>query len=218
MSFIEIVGQCNLATEAIAFLQTEEVDLLFLDINMPKIKGLDFLRTLKNPPLAIITSAYQEYALESFELDVCDYLLKPFRFDRFLKAVNKAQEVYQMKVGENTIAGEGNHKGLPQQKSTQLFIKADKRLINIDLSEIYYFESYGNYVKVWLKDQFHLTPRTLTSFVEQVPDNDFYRIHKSFLINRKYIDYVEGNFLLMKNGKQLPIGKNHRSDFKQFLK
>ena len=218
VSFIEIVGQCNLATEAISFLQDQEVDLLFLDINMPKIKGLDFLRTLKNQPLAIITSAYQEYALESFELDVCDYLLKPFRFDRFLKAVNKAQEVYQLKAGENTIMAEGNHKGLSLQESTQLFIKADRRLINIDLTEVYYFESYGNYVKVWLKDQFHLTPRTLTSFVEQVPDNDFYRIHKSFLINRKFIDYVEGNFLLMKNGKQLPIGKNHRSDFKQFLK
>ncbi len=214
VSFIEIVGQCNLATEAITVLQNQAVDLLFLDINMPKIKGLDFLRTLKNPPLAIITSAYQEYALESFELDVCDYLLKPFRFDRFLKAVNKAQEMYQLRqvnsVGNDTKQEFGT-------TETQLFIKADKRLINIDLTEIYYFESYGNYVKVWLKDQFHLTPRTLTSFVEQVSENDFYRIHKSFLINRKYIDYVEGNFLLMKNGKQLPIGKNHRSDFKQFL-
>jgi len=212
VSFIEVVGQCNLATEAISMLQNQAVDLLFLDINMPKIKGLDFLRTLKNPPLVIITSAYQEYALESFELDVCDYLLKPFRFDRFLKAVNKAQEVYQLKnapIEENTTSGGAE---------SQLFIKADKRLININLTEVYYFESYGNYVKVWLRDQFHLTPRTLTSFVEQVPENDFYKIHKSFLINRKYIDYVEGNFLLMKNGKQLPIGKNHRSDFKQFLK
>ncbi len=212
VSFIEIVGQCNLATEAISFLQNQAVDLLFLDINMPKIKGLDFLRTLKNPPLAIITSAYQAYALESFELDVCDYLLKPFRFDRFLKAVNKAQEMHQLRQGSITSE-------LPKKEmDTTLFIKADKRLINVDLSEIYYFESYGNYVKVWLRDQFHLTPRTLTSFVEQVPENDFYRIHKSFLIHRKYIDYVEGNFLLMKNGKQLPIGKNHRSDFKQFLK
>ena len=201
-----------MATEAISFLQNESVDLLFLDINMPKIKGLDFLRTLKNPPLAIITSAYQEYALESFELDVCDYLLKPFRFDRFLKAANKAQEMHQLRQG-STLSE------MPKKEmDTTLFIKADKRLINVDLSEIYYFESYGNYVKVWLKDQFHLTPRTLTSFVEQVPENDFYRIHKSFLINRKYIDYVEGNFLLMKNRKQLPIGKNHRSDFKQFLK
>lgn len=212
VSFIEIVGQCNLATEAISVLQNQEVDLLFLDINMPKIKGLDFLRTLKNPPIAIITSAYQEYALESFELDVCDYLLKPFRFDRFLKAVNKAQEVYQLK--NTTIEESTTSSG----DESQLFIKADKRLININLAEIYYFESYGNYVKVWLKDQFHLTPRTLTSFVDQVPEKEFYKIHKSFLINRKYIDYVEGNFLLMKNGKQLPIGKNHRSDFKQFLK
>ncbi len=212
ISFIEIVGQCNLATEAIAFLQNKAVDLLFLDINMPKIKGLDFLRTLKNPPLAIITSAYQEYALESFELDVCDYLLKPFRFDRFLKAVNKAQEMYQLREGSAI------NETPKKEVNTTLFIKADKRLINVDLSEIYYFESYGNYVKVWLKDQFHLTPRTLISFVAQVPENDFYRIHKSFLINRKYIDYVEGNFLLMKNGKQLPIGKNHRSDFKRFLK
>ncbi len=212
VSFIEIVGQCNLATEAISILQNQEIDLLFLDINMPKIKGLDFLRTLKKPPLVIITSAYQEYALESFELDVCDYLLKPFRFDRFLKAVNKAQEVYQLKntTIEENIGSGGNE--------SQLFIKADKRLININLTEIYYFESYGNYVKVWLKDRFHLTPRTLSSFVDQVPENDFYKIHKSFLINRKFIDYVEGNFLLMKNGKQLPIGKNHRSDFKQFLK
>lgn len=212
--FIEIVGQCHLATEAIVVLQKQEIDLLFLDINMPKLKGLDFLRTLKNPPLVIITSAYSEYAIESFELDVCDYLLKPFRFDRFLKAINKAQEIYQLKQSssfEKNIAATDN-------STNQIFIKADKRLININLSEVYYFESYGNYVKVWLKDQFHLTPRTLTSFIDQVPDTDFYRIHKSFLINRKCINYVEGNFVLMKNGKQLPIGKNHRADFKQFLK
>ena len=168
--FIEIVGQCHLATEAIVVLQKQEIDLLFLDINMPKLKGLDFLRTLKNPPLVIITSAYSEYAIESFELDVCDYLLKPFRFDRFLKAINKAQEIYQLKQSpsfEKNIAATDN-------STNQIFIKADKRLININLSEVYYFESYGNYVKVWLKDQFHLTPRTLTSFIDQVPDTDFY--------------------------------------------
>ena len=145
-------------------------------------QGSDFLRTLQNPPLAIITSAYQEYALESFELDVCDYLLKPFRFDRFLKAVNKAQELHQLKTGENMTSGEGNHKGLLLRESTQLFIKADKRFINVDLSEVYYFESYGNYVKVWLKDQFHLTPRTLTSFVEQVPEKDFRKDLSSTMI------------------------------------
>lgn len=216
--FIEIVGQCHLATEALTILNKQPIDLIFLDINMPKIKGLDFLRTLKNPPLVIITSAYEEYALESFELDVCDYLLKPFRFDRFLKAVNKAQELYQFKQQETTANPvDSTQETQSSEASNQLFIKADKRLINLELSEIYCLESYGNYVKVWLKDQFHLTPKTLTSFEEKLPTSDFYRIHKSFIINRKFIDYLEGNFLLIKNGKQLPIGKNHRADFKKML-
>ena len=216
MPLLEIVGQCYLATEAMLFLKQQEVDLLFLDINMPKLKGLDFLRTLKQPPIVIITSAYQEYALESFELDVCDYLLKPFRFDRFIKAVDKAYELFQLKE-QRAIA---TPISAPVKKTTetqQIFIKADKRLINIAISEIYYLESYGNYVKVWLLDTFHLTPRTLSSFEEQLPQSDFFRIHKSFIINRPFIDYVEGNFVLMKNGKQLAIGKNHRSAFKAFL-
>ena len=200
---IEIVGQCHLATEALNFLNEQEVDLLFLDINMPKLKGLDFLRTLSRKPIVIITSAYEEYALESFELDVCDYLLKPFRFDRFLKAVNKAVEFHQLK----NQTDDENH----------LFIKSEKRLIQIDKSEIFYLESYGNYVKVWLKDQFHLTPRTLSSFENELSQKDFFKIHKSFIINLKQIDYVEGNAVLMKDKKLLPIGKNQRQAFKKLF-
>jgi len=213
--FIEIVGQCHLATEALSVLRTEEIDLLFLDINMPKLKGLDFLRTLRNPPLVIITSAYQEYALESFELDVCDYLLKPFRFDRFLKAVNKAQEFFALK---NTSPSTPSSpiKTL-EEDSQRLFIKSDKRLININLSDIYYLESYGNYVKVWTEKEFILTPRTLSSFVVQLPERDFMQVHKSFIINRKYIDYTEGNMVKMKNENTVAIGKNYRTAFKRFL-
>lgn len=211
--FLEIVGQCYLATEALVVLQQKEIDLLFLDINMPKLKGLDFLRTLQKKPLVIITSAYQEYALESIELDICDYLLKPFRFDRFLKAANKAaqwQELKKVKI-PTTLGSEA------KEESNQLFVKSDKRLINIQIDEIQYLESYGNYVKIWLKDGFHLTPRTLSSFEQQLPENSFFKIHKSYIINRQFIDYVEGNFVLMKNGKQLTIGKIHRAPFKQFL-
>ena len=200
---IEIVGQCHLATEALTFLSEQEVDLLFLDINMPKLKGLDFLRTLSKKPIVIITSAYEEYALESFELDVCDYLLKPFRFDRFLKAVNKAVELHQMK---NQTEDEDH-----------LFIKSEKRIIQIKKDEIMYLESYGNYVKVWLKDQFHLTPRTLSSFENELPQKLFFKTHKSFIINLKQIDYVEGNAVLMKNKKLLPIGKNQRQAFKKLF-
>ena len=215
-SFVEIVGQCHLATEALSVLRNQEVDLIFLDINMPKLRGLDFLRTLQRKPLVIITSAYQEYALESFELDVCDYLLKPFRFDRFLKAVNKAQELYLLKNKKTETATTISETPL-SSKTQKLFIKSDKKHIQLDLSEIYYLESYGNYVKVWLEKEFHLTPKTMTSFETQLPSTTYFRIHKSFIINRQFIDYIEGNFVLMKNGKQLPIGKNNRSAFKAFI-
>jgi len=190
VSFIEIVGQCHLATEAIPILKSQQIDLLFLDINMPKITGLAFLRTLTVAPMVIITSAYQEYALESFELKVCDYLLKPFRFDRFLKAVNSAYELHQLK--NPTIATSTNPEPSTAENQ-QLFIKADKRLVNIDLSTIYYLESYGNYVKIWLEKEFHLTPKTLTHFEEILPSTNFFKIHKSYILNRQYIDFVEGN-------------------------
>lgn len=214
--FIEIVGQCHLATEALSVMSNQEVDLIFLDINMPKLKGLDFLKTLSKKPIVIITSAYEEYALESFELDVCDYLLKPFRFDRFLKAVNKASEIFQLK--NQPIISKTQTKQEEENPSNKIFIKSEKRLIQINLEDIFYLESYGNYVKVWLQDQFHLTPRTLTSFDTELPKKTFFKIHKSFVLNRNQIDYMEGNSVVMKNKKLLPIGKNQRQEFKEFLK
>ncbi|MFK8005861.1 MAG: LytR/AlgR family response regulator transcription factor [Saprospiraceae bacterium] len=215
ISFLEIVGQCYLATEALSLLNNQAIDLIFLDINMPKLKGLDFLKTLQKKPIVIITSAYEEYALESFELSVCDYLLKPFRFERFLKAVNKALDFHQMKTQKNVSTPPLS---IPKtHESNQIFIKSDKRLIQIDLAKIYYLESYGNYVKIWMEENCHLTPRTLSSFVTELPSSDFFRIHKSFIVHRKFIDYLEGNLLMMKNKKSLPIGKNHRADFKKFI-
>ncbi len=213
--FLDVIGHCHLATEAFVFLNEQEVDLIFLDIQMPKIKGLDFLRTLSSPPLVVVTSAYEEYALESFELDVCDYLHKPFRFDRFLKAVNKALEWHQLK---NQSQGEESSSGpSPSSTADPLFIKSDKRHIQLEPKNIFYLESYGNYVKVWLADHFHLTPATLSSFEEQLPDNIFLRIHKSYLINIHQIDYVEGNMVFLKNEKELPVGKNYRKKLKQFF-
>lgn len=213
--FIEIKGQCYIATEAITVLNHHTIDLIFLDINMPKIKGLDFLRTLKRPPIVIITSAYEEYALESFELDVCDYLHKPYRFDRFLKAVNKALEWYQLK-NQSTTPNKPQTETNPHSPR-HIFIKSDKKHIKIQYEDIYYLESYGNYVKVWLKDIFHLTPATLSSFEDRLPQEQFFRIHKSFIINRSYIDYLEGNLVYLKNKTPLSVGKNYRQMVKKMF-
>ncbi len=208
VDFIDIVGQCYSATEALAFFRKQPVDLLFLDIQMPKLLGVDLLRVLDQKPLVIITSAYKEYALESFELDVCDYLLKPYRYDRFLKAVNKALDLYEMKnPAQEKVVGE-----VPgDEVSDKIMVKSEKRILQLDLVDIYFLESYGNYVKLWLKDSFHLTPRTLTSFVRELPEKIFLKVHKSFIVQVTHIDYIEGNQIFLRNGKTIPIGKNFRS-------
>ncbi|MBE5321947.1 response regulator transcription factor [Pedobacter sp. MR2016-19] len=212
--FISITGHCYRATEALDFLSKQQIDLIFLDIRMPKLNGLDFLRTLQHQPLVIITSAYEEYALESFDLAVCDYLLKPFRFDRFLKAVNRALEFYNLK---KQTAGPIETEKAEIKSYGQISIKADKKHILVKTEEIQYLESLGNYVKVWKNDNFLLTPRTLASFEDQLSTDYFVRIHKSFILNKKYVDYLEGNTIVLKNGQEVPIGKNYKGVIKQLL-
>ncbi|WP_240966086.1 LytTR family DNA-binding domain-containing protein [Pseudoflavitalea sp. G-6-1-2] len=211
--FLELAGQCYLATEALAFLNRQQVDLIFLDIRMPKLTGLELLRTLPQKPLVIITSAYEEHALESFELEVCDYLLKPFRFDRFLKAANRALSLHTLKHSSTLPAAPAS---APAADAAQIYIKSDKKLVQLALNEIYYLESLGNYVKVWNEQKFLLTPRTLTSFEEQLPAEIFLRIHKSFIINKRFVNYIDGNMIRLKNGKELPLGKSYRHVVKLF--
>ncbi|SDH26153.1 DNA-binding response regulator, LytR/AlgR family [Pedobacter terrae] len=211
--FINIVGNCYRATAASDFLSKQPVDLIFLDIRMPKLNGLDFLRTLVHKPLVIITSAYEEYALAGFDLAVCDYLLKPFRFDRFLKAVNRALELHNL--NKQTIKSFEIEK-TAQKNNRQIAIKVDKKHILIKIDEIQYLESLGNYVKVWKNSDFLLTPRTLASFEDQL-STDFIRIHKSFMLNKKYVDYLEGNTIVLKNGQEVPIGKSYKGTIKQLL-
>jgi DNA-binding LytR/AlgR family response regulator len=213
--FLEKAGQCYRATEAMEFLSRHTVDLIFLDIRMPTLSGLDLLRSLQQKPLVIITSAYEEYALESFDLDVCDYLLKPFRFDRFLKAANRALAMHTLKKQSGT-----SFAPVPPATETEpahVYIKSDKKFIQLQLDDIYYLESLGNYVKVWEEKRYLLTARTLTSFEEQLPAEQFVRIHKSYILNKKFVHYIEGNFIKLKNGAELPLGKNYRQEVKQLL-
>ena len=212
--FIEITAHCYRATEALDFLSKQEVDLIFLDIRMPKLNGLDFLRALQHKPQVIITSAYEEYALASFDLAVCDYLLKPFKLERFLMAVNRALTFQQLKKQSGAPVEPANN---AQQQNGQISIKADKKHILLQLDEIQYLESLGNYVKVWKENSFLLTPRTLSSFEEELPAHLFVRIHKSFIVNKKEVDYFEGNTIILKSQQQVPIGKNYKPLIRQLL-
>jgi len=214
--FLDTAGQCYRATEALEFLNKSEIDLIFLDIRMPKLSGLDFLRTLQKQPLVIITSAYEEHALESFDLDVCDYLLKPFRFERFLKACNRALTRYDLSKQSPDQA----HSDILATaiEPAGIYLKSDKKFVLQELEKIHYLESLGNYVKVWEGAEFILTPRTLSSFENQLPSDNFIRIHKSYIINKRFVHFIEGNSIHLKNGKELPLGKNYKHVLNVLLK
>lgn len=158
-------------------------------------------RLVEDKPEVIITSAYEEYALESYELKVCDYLLKPYRLDRFMQATQKALDNYKLKHSAR------------KDDEPFLLVKSEKRLIQVLKDDIYYLESYGNYVKIWLESEFLLTPKTLSSFEKELEGNNFYRVHKSYVVNKTKIGFVEGNAVSLKNGIQLPISKNYKSGF-----
>jgi len=206
---LHINGTCNDAICAHQFLQENEVDLLFLDINMPKLSGISFLKNLKNAPLVIFTTAYSEYALEGFELDAIDYLKKPFSFDRFCKAVFKAEELLQLK---NT----SHHNTTSETQTDFLFIKSNKKTIKVKFIDIFYIEGLGDYIQVHTENQKIITNLSMKKIISLLPENKFYRIHKSFIISLDKIDLVEGNMVQIHKNK-LPIGNSYRHDFMEFI-
>ncbi len=202
MPSIELVASCKNAFEVMEVLQSTSVDLLFLDINMPKLSGISLLRTMQHSPNVIITTAYPEYAVEGFELSVTDYLLKPFSLERFIQAVMKVQK--QTEVSKEVI---------PSQKKeaiNTLFVKSDKKIMKVTLDDVHYVEAYGNYIKIFT-DQMILTPQTLSDFLEKLP-NHFVRIHKSYVINFQQLKLIDGNQIVLYNDTKLPIGKSYRKD------
>jgi len=221
--FLEVVEQCFSATQALTYLSTHQVDLIFLDIQMPMMTGIELLKVLQNKPQVIITSAYQEYALQGYELDVTDYLLKPFRYDRFIQATSKVLKHLSGHVNNNENNSEQERAALDvvseiKTTTSHIFIKVDRKQVQLALADISCLEAYGNYVKVWSKDQSLLTPRTLTSFTETLPRDKFIRIHKSVIVQKDYIDFIEGNTLHLKSGQVFSIGKLNKESLKQALK
>jgi DNA-binding LytR/AlgR family response regulator len=195
--FLDLQGKFENATKAEAFLSTSAVDIIFLDIEMPKVSGLQMLQKMHIESLVIVTTAFPQYALEGYELDVIDYLLKPFAFNRFLKAVHKAKDYYHIK-NMATAA-----------RPSYIFIKSDKRIEKIELSDILYVESVGNYVSINTDNKQILAYLTMKSLESQLPFEDFIKIHQSYLVNCSKIRSIEGNEIQI-GDKSLPISRNYR--------
>ncbi|WP_435261481.1 LytR/AlgR family response regulator transcription factor [Tenacibaculum sp. nBUS_03] len=204
---LQLVSSCKNSFEVMTVLQEKEIDLLFLDINMPKLSGLSLLKTLQQKPSVIITTAYPEYAIEGFELSVTDYLLKPFSFERFFQAVLKVNKTNVIKSEVVSI-----NKDI---ESSSIFVKSDKKIIKLNFNEINYIEAYGNYIKIYT-DKRILTPQTLTDFLKKIPSN-FIRIHKSFAVNFNKIEMIDGNQIVLQNNFKLAIGKSYRKKLLQII-
>lgn len=209
LSYLSFQKSCYNAFEALEYLNKNSIDLIFLDINMPKLSGLEFIKTLSNPPKIIITTAYKEFALEGYELNIDDYLLKPFNFSRFLKSVSKISNALAIKA--NTI------QNTETTEDSKIFIKEDKKYYQIKLKDILFIEAYGNYVKIHMIDKMIISHQTLTSFTHNLPENQFLRVHKSFIISIDKIELIEGNRIKIQTHK-IPIGKMYKLNVNKLIK
>ena len=203
---LEIAGEYSNAIDALVFLQNTQVDLIFLDIRMPELLGTEFVRSLQNPPKIIFTTAFKEYALDGFELDAVDYLLKPVRFERFLKALNKAFPKKEKEQINNNIVSE------KKSSNDFIYLRVDRKLVKIILADLLYIESARDYVKVFTKDASYITRQTISSIEAMLSGNEFIRIHRSYIISIKKITSFTNELVEIGN-KELPIGKFYRNSF-----
>lgn len=209
MPLLEIAGECNHAMAAFEFLQDRSVDLIFLDVQMPRLLGTELLKTLSNPPKVIFTTAFRDYAVEGFELGAVDYLLKPYSFDRFLRAVHKVLNLEQR-----------NHPVVKESLITQnnrfLYVRADRKMVKVMVDDILYVESLKDYVRIILKDQQIITKQTISALEEMLPENDFIRIHRSFIVAHKKIDSYNQHAVFLRK-TEIPVGPLYKQEIMKRL-
>lgn len=197
---LELVGSHTNALEALSILKEQKVDLLFLDIQMPDITGIEFLQILENPPMVIFTTAYEAYALQGYELDIIDYLVKPIPFPRFIKAVNKAQKWHT-----------NNATQMETHQEQYLFVKADYQTIKIPLDTILYIEGLKDYVKIYTTEKMVMTRLNLKGISEKLPTDQFIRVHRSFIVAfAKIVAFQKGQIRI--GDKQIPVGNTYQAD------
>lgn len=205
---LELVCRCNNAVEAYNCLQTEHIDLMFLDIQMPKLTGIDFLKSIPDPPRVIFTTAYRDYALDSYELNAVDYLLKPIAFDRFLKAVAKVTPAEPKGIATSAT---GMAPAEPDYKDAFIYLKADKKMVKVMLADILYIESLKDYIRVKTESKEIITYQKISFLEEKLPTDKFLRIHRSFIIS---LDKVQAfSATAVDVGKtEIPIGRLYKND------
>jgi DNA-binding LytR/AlgR family response regulator len=210
---IEVVAKCQNAIQAFQTLQQHKIDLMFLDIKMPGLKGTELLRSLKNPPKVIFTTAYQEYAVEGFDLNAIDYLLKPIPFDRFLRAIDKVFASFDVTNRQVAVA----ETPATNSKDTFLYLKVDRKMVKVNVNDIYWIESLRDYIKVVLKDKAYISKQKISLLEELLPEDDFIRIHRSFIVAIPRIEGYHAHAVDML-GKELPIGRNYKADCQRRFK
>jgi DNA-binding LytR/AlgR family response regulator len=203
-SCLNLVTICKNSFEAGEAIDNFDIQLIFLDINMPKLSGMKFYRSLINPPFVIFTTAYPEFAVEGFEVNAVDYLLKPFPFDRFLKAVNKAADILK-------------NQGSDKNNCDYVFLRSDKKIYRVIIDDISNLEAVGDYVKIFFRDKHIMVHETFQNLLNQLPDKLFVRVHKSHAIAINKIDTIEGNMVKISD-KYLPIGETYRTEFMNLIK
>lgn len=208
---LELIGTFSDAIQAMQFLQQQTVDLIFLDIHLPKISGIDFLKTIPNHPKVILTTAFSDYALESYEYNVVDYLLKPFSFQRFIQAVSKAQ-------ANQPVSSTQESPVVTAPTNETLFIKSGYDLIKVNTADIYYIKSDADYTEIVTSIGKHLSAEPLKYWLHKLSDVQFCQVHKSYIINTQVLEKVSGNQVYLYNDIVIPIGRTYKEQFiKKYL-
>ncbi|AEL27916.1 LytR/AlgR family response regulator transcription factor [Cyclobacterium marinum] len=210
--FLDLRGKCSSAIEAMEFLKTTPVDLLFLDIQMPDLTGIEFSKMLPKDTRVIFTTAFDEYALEGFKVEALDYLLKPFDYAEFLAAANKASTWFNLIRGKQQTSPE------KVENNEFLFVKSEYKQVRIKLSEVLYFEGLKDYIKIWLKDHPKpiLTLMSLKSLEDELPENQFMRVHRSFIVSLNNIEVIERSQILI-NDQRITVSDQYKPKFLEFI-
>jgi two-component system LytT family response regulator len=208
--FLELVAECRSAGEAMSIMDQTDIQLLFIDINMPDISGMEFVKSLTSKPYIVFTTAYSEYAVEGFQVDAADYLLKPITFINFLKAANKVKNLIELSTN--------NQKESVKTSANHLFVKSEYKLIRIELDDIKYIESQHEYIKIHLSNSTPvLTQLSLKSIEEQLPSVRFMRVHRSFIVNLAKISVIERNRIVFDGKVYIPVSEQYKEKFQEYI-